>query len=192
MTKGTAYILSAPAGTGKTTLVDKLTEEFPKVVRNVSYTTRSPREGEKDGVDYHFVSFQEFERKIKRGDFLEYAEVFGNFYGTCIESVEKLLEKGFDTIMVIDTQGADAVRNKFHAVHIFLSPPSMEELERRLKARKTENQEQLKLRLSVAKEEMKRAHQYDYHIVNCDLEKAYSALKSIFIAQKYKVKKNKH
>lgn len=188
MKKGIAFILSAPAGTGKTTLVEKLTSEEPHIVRNISYTTRAPRKGEVEGKDYHFISFQEFERKIKKNDFLEYAEVFGHFYGTCKESVEKLLNKGCDAVLVIDTQGALAIKKLLKGVYIFVSPPSLKELEKRLVNRKTESASELKTRLEWASRELKQAVHYDYNIVNSDLKEAYIALKSIFIAEKFKVR----
>ena len=187
--KGHAYILSAPAGTGKTTLVNRLTEEVPHIVRNISYTTREMREGEKEGVDYHFISFQEFEHKINRGDFVEYAEVFGHFYGTDKASVELLLNQGNDVVLVIDTQGAMAIKPFFKGVYIFMGPPSFEELEKRLRNRKRESSKDIETRLSWAQKEIEHAKQYDYNIVNCNLEKTYNVLKSIFIAEKYKVNK---
>ncbi|MCH9633905.1 MAG: Guanylate kinase [Chlamydiae bacterium] len=186
---GVPFILSAPAGTGKTTLVKKLTSEADHIVRNVSYTTRSPRGNEENGKDYHFISFQDFERKIKKGDFLEYAEVFGNFYGTCKESVNKLLVGGFDAVLILDTQGALKIKEFLEGVYIFMSPPSLEELESRLINRKTEKPEDLIRRLSWAHHEIEQAKYYDYHIVNCQIEKAYQALKSIFHAEKFKIRK---
>jgi guanylate kinase len=188
MKRGKAFILSAPAGTGKTTLVHRLVDSCPNTVKNISYTTRKPRENEKDGVDYHFISFQEFERKINKGQFLEYAEVFGHFYGTSHESIEKLLGQGKNVMLVIDTQGALALRPSFKGVYIFMSPPSMEELERRLDQRQTECEESLKKRLNWAHNEMECAVHYDYHIVNQDLDETYSILKSIILAEKFRIK----
>ena len=187
--KGQAFILSAPAGTGKTTLVDRLTAEFQGIVRSVSYTTRKPRGNEQEGKDYHFLSFQEFEHKINRGDFIEYAEVFGNFYGTGKASVGKLLDQGLDVVLVIDTQGALEIKPFFDGVYIFMGPPSIEELEKRLRERETDTQDDIELRLSWAQKELQQAPHYDYNIVNCDLENTYTVLKSIFIAEKYKLKK---
>ena len=187
--RGQAFIVSAPAGTGKTTLVDRLTNEFPHIVRSISYTTRKPRGNEVEGQDYHFVSFQEFEHKINQGDFIEYAQVFGNFYGTEKKSVEKLLEKGLDVVLVIDTQGALEIKPFFKGVYIFMGPPSMEELEKRLRERETDSHEDIELRLSWAHKEIEKASHYDYNITNCNLEKTYDVLKSIFIAEKNKLKK---
>lgn len=188
MKRGKTFIISAPAGTGKTTLVQKLTSDCKHIVKNVSYTTRKPRDDEQNGVDYHFISFQEFERKIKKGHFLEYAEVFGHFYGTCTESIERILDQGKDVVLVIDTQGALAIKSLHKGVYIFLSPPNIEELTQRLKKRKTESDESLRKRLSWAHHEMEQVVHYDYHIINHDLEEAYLALKSIFIAEKLRVK----
>lgn len=187
--RGQAFILSAPAGTGKTTLVNRLTQEFPHIVRSVSYTTRKPRGDEKEGLDYHFVSFQEFEHKVKRGDFIEYAEVFGNFYGTDRTSFEHQLEQGRDIVLVIDTQGALKIKPFLRGVYIFMGPPSFEELKKRLKDRNTDSEEHIALRLSWAKQEMQQAHHYDYNIINSDLEETYHILKSIFIAEQFKVRK---
>lgn len=187
MKKGKPYILSAPAGTGKTTLVNRLTQEVPHIVRNISYTTRRMRNGEVEGVDYHFISFQEFQHKIKKGDFIEYAEVFGNFYGTDKGSVERLLNLGKDVVLVIDTQGAMEIKAFFKGVYIFMGPPSFEELEKRLRNRMTETLDDIETRLAWARKEIEHAEQYDYNIVNCDLEKTYTILKSIFIAEKHKV-----
>jgi guanylate kinase len=186
--KGKAFVVSAPAGTGKTTLVNRLIDELPHVERSISFTTRKPRKGEQEGIDYHFISYQEFEHKIKKTHFIEYAEVFGNFYGTEKKTVETLLNKGIDVVLVIDTQGALELKPFFDAVYIFVNPPSLEELERRLKGRETDSIEDVKTRLSWAEKEMSQAHHYDYNITNCDLEKAYQALKSIFIAEQLKTK----
>lgn len=186
MSLGTLFIVSAPAGTGKTTLVEKLVEELPHAVRSISYTTRPPRAGEKDGRDYHFVSFQEFHRKIEKGEFLEYAEVFGHFYGTAKKCVDSLLNKNLDTVLVIDTQGALALKKSCKGVYIFLSPPSIEELKERLQKRNTESLKELELRLSWAKQEINKANHYDYHLINQDLDETYQALKSIFVAERLK------
>lgn len=186
MNKGTAFVVSAPAGTGKTTLVKKLTEEFPKAQRTITYTTRSPRSDEEHGKDYYFVSFQEFQRKIEKKEFLEYAQVFGHFYGTCKNSIEKLLEQGYDTILVIDTQGALEIKSYLKGVYIFLSPPSLDELKNRLTKRNTESPSDLDKRLRWAHEELKQAVHYNYHIVNNDLDQAYDELRSVYIAEKIK------
>lgn len=186
MDRGIAYIVSAPAGTGKTTLVKKLTKEFPSAQRSITYTTRPKRASEEHGKDYYFVSFQEFEKKIEKKEFLEYAQVFGHFYGTCKKSIEKLLEQGYDTILVIDTQGALEIKPFFKGVYIFLSPPSLEELKKRLTRRKTESPSDLETRLRWAHEELKQSAHYDYHLVNQDLKQTYDEFRSIYLAERLK------
>lgn len=153
------------------------------MVVSVSFTTRPPRLGEIDGQDYHFLSREEFESRLKADEFLEYAEVFGHLYGTSRRYVEERLHGGKHVFLVIDTQGAMQVREKIDAVTIFVSPPSLEELERRLQNRKTESAESLKRRLAWALHELEQRHLYDYHIVNDNLEIAYHELRNIVLAQ---------
>ncbi len=185
--KGQLIIVSAPAGTGKTTLVHMLKNEFPdKVTQSISCTTRKPRQGEIDGKDYVFLKEEAFEERVKRGEFLEHAIVFGDHYGTLKEMVKNQQEAGKDVILVIDTQGALALKKKVKALYIFIAPPSMEVLEERLKNRKTESPDTLKKRLKWAQYEMDQAKHYDYTIVNDDLSVAYEALKSIVIAEKHR------
>ena len=187
--RGLLFVLSAPAGTGKTTLVHMLEKEFPHVKKSISFTTRKPRKNEKEGVDYYFISKEAFEEKLKRGDFLEHAKVFDHYYGTSKEHVEKKLKEKIDLFLVIDTQGAAKLREKVEAVFIFLLPPSLEILEKRLAGRKTESEREKELRLSWAKKEMEEASKYDYKIINDDLEKAYNALRSIVIAEERRKRK---
>jgi guanylate kinase len=185
--KGLLIVISAPSGTGKTTLCHKLLEEFPNVEFSVSYTTRKPRPGEVNGKDYWFVSREEFMKMVEEGDFLEWAEVYGNLYGTSKSQVLKALNQGKDVLLDIDTQGALQVKRNFpDAVLIFILPPSLKELERRLRKRGTDDEETIERRLRVAREEIKRARYYDYLIVNDELEVAYSRLKSIISAEKSK------
>lgn len=184
--KGISFIVSAPAGTGKTTLVDKLAMEFTSVIKNISYTTRAPRQGEVDGVDYFFITEEEFEDKIKKGEFLEYINIFGNYYGVSKSWVEKELNSGKHVFLVIDTQGAMNIKGKFPGVYIFLAPPSMEELQSRLLKRQTEDEKVIQERLSIASKEMEAKHYYDYLIINDDLETAYQVLRSIVIAEEHK------
>ena len=184
--RGRLFILSAPAGTGKTTLIQMLAREFPNIHQSISCTTRPQREGEIDGVHYHFLSQEEFEKKRQASDFLEWAEVFGYYYGTSASFVEEELKKGSHVFLVIDTQGAAQIMKKQPAISIFLSPPSMEELERRLLERKTEGAEKVKERLARAKLEMESSKNYSYHIINDDLETAYQTLRSIVIAEEHK------
>lgn len=190
VSKGFVFILSAPAGTGKTTLVRMLAQEFSCIYESVSCTTRLPRPGEVNGKDYYFLSKKEFEGKIHQGDFLEFAEVFGYYYGTSRTLVSKHQEMGKHVFLVIDSQGAMQLRKKkFPAIYIFLSPPSLEELKERLIKRKTENMETIDKRLSWAEAEMQKMSNYDYHIVNDDLNQAYAILRSIVIAEEHRVQK---
>src|SRR5579885_2818308 len=167
---GLVFVLSAPAGTGKTTLVKMLQEEFGCIATSISCTTRAPREGEIPGKDYHFLSKEEFEAKIQVGDFLEHAKVFDHYYATSREYVLQLQQKGKHVILVIDTQGALQLQAKhFPAIYVFISPPSLQELKERLFKRKTESDELIEKRLSWAKKEMMMVDHYDYHIVNENL-----------------------
>lgn len=188
LSKGLIFVLSAPAGTGKTTLVRMLRDEFTCVSESISCTTRSPRAGEILGKDYHFLTTEEFERKIKNGDFLEYAKVFDHYYGTSREFVMGQVEKGKHVILVIDTQGALQLRGKIPAIFVFISPPSLQELRERLFKRKTESLENIEQRLSWAKQELAMAVHYDYHIVNENLHLAYEVLRSILIAEEHRMR----
>lgn len=188
LSQGICFILSAPAGTGKTTLVHKLVEEFPNAVAlSVSTTTREIRPREIPDQHYHFTTVVDFEEKIRTGEFLEYAKVFDNYYGTSREQVSKKLESGKHVVLVIDTQGALQLQEiGFPAVFIFISPPSIRELKERLVSRQTETVELIEKRLSWAREEMAMADHYDYHIINDDLPIAYKVLRSIMIAEEHK------
>jgi guanylate kinase len=186
---GLVFIISAPAGTGKTTLVRMLAHEFDCVAESVSCTTRKIRPGEISGRDYFFLTEKEFEAKKQLGDFLEYAEVYGFEYGTSREYVSKSQAIGKHVFLVIDTQGAMKLQEeKFRAVYVFLSPPSLGELEQRLCKRQTESSETIEKRLSWAKQEMEMARHYDYHIVNDNLDHAYAILRSIVIAEEHRVR----
>ncbi len=186
--RGLLFILSAPAGTGKTTLVEMLCDEFPCVVASVSCTTRLPRQGEKDGQHYQFLSLQEFERRIARDEFLEYVQLYGDYYGTCRLWVEAQLAHGKHVMLVIDTQGAKLLKGKLPLVTIFVAPPSLEELAKRLTQRRTESSENIDKRLQWAKHELDARGAYDYGIVNDDLATAYQALRSILIAEEHRVR----
>lgn len=180
---GRLFVVSAPAGTGKTTLVQKLMHEFPSVIASISYTTRRPRGGEVPGVHYHFMSQPEFEAKITDGDFLEYVKLYDDYYGTSRQWIKAQQEKGKHIVLVIDTQGALQLKGKIPAAFIFIRPPSLEVLRTRLTKRQTETHEMIEKRLAWAQKELEVADQYDYQIINDDLETAYQVLKSIFIAE---------
>jgi len=184
--KGLLFVVSAPAGTGKTTLVQMITDEFSNVKRSISCTTRKARPGEISDVDYRFLTAKEFE-KLKKGDeFLESATVFGHQYGTARKDITAQLELGTHIILVIDTQGALQVRKQIPAVLIFIRPPDFEELQRRLRKRGTESDAEIAVRLEWAKKEMKAATQYDYSIVNANLANCYDVLRSVFIAEMHR------
>jgi guanylate kinase len=188
---GLIFVISAPAGTGKTTLARMLIDEFPCVKESISCTTRPMRNGELPDVDYHFMKKDEFAAKLAAGEFLEHAEVFGNSYGTLKSSVEKRLHAGEHVILVIDTDGAMQLKNKSQdAVYIFIKPPSMGELRARLFNRKTEKEEHIEERLKRAEHEIEMAGHYDYVITNDNLHRAYDILRSIFIAEEHKTERN--
>ena len=185
--KGLLIVISAPSGTGKTTLCHMLLEEFSNMEFSISYTTRKPRLGELNGRDYFFVDRRTFEKMIEEGDFLEWAEVYGNLYGTSKSQVLKALEEGKDILLDIDTQGALQVKKNFpEAVLIFILPPSLKELERRLRKRGTDDEETIRKRLQIARKEIGKALEYDYLVVNDILEVAFERLRSIITAEKCK------
>jgi guanylate kinase len=185
--RGMAFVLSAPAGTGKTTLVKMLAQEFDRVKESVSCTTREPRVGEVPGEHYHFLTEEEFLCREAANDFLESVELFGYRYGTSKLLLENLLQEGNHVILTIDTQGALKLKDSLLAKYIFLSPPSLEELRQRLINRKTETLASINRRVSWAETELALREHYDYHIVNEDLDVAYDVLRSIIIAEEHKV-----
>lgn len=191
LAQGLIFVISAPAGTGKTTLVRMLMKEFDCIAESVSCTTRASRAGEVSGVDYFFLGTAEFEKKIQEGDFLEYANVFGHYYGTSREYVLNQQKSGKHVFLVIDTQGAMQLReNQFVASYIFLSPPSLDALKDRLHKRQTDSPEVIANRLGEAEREMGMVGNYDYHIINDNLGNAYTILRSIVIAEEHRVRVN--
>jgi len=185
MSTGTLYIISAPSGAGKTSLISKLLESLTDAEMAVSHTTRAPREGEIDGKHYHFISADEFLNDVHEDKFLEHANVFGNHYGTSKAAVDSLLEKGVDVILEIDWQGADQVRKLMpDALTIFILPPSREELERRLRGRGTDDDEVIAKRLAQSCDDMKHYPKFDYIVINDDFDESVNTLKSIFQANR--------
>ena len=183
--RGLLFLVSAPAGTGKTTLIRRLVTEFPDLIPSISYTTRSPRPGEKDGVDYFFVSKEEFSHLIEEEAFLEWVTLHGTSYGTSKRWVEEQLHAKKDVILTIDTQGVAIIRQKLPCISIFIEPPSEQELRRRLSSRQTESAEEIERRMAWSHHEMELRTKYDYCFVNDELESAYHVLRSIFIAEQY-------
>ena len=181
--KGLFFILSAPAGTGKTTLVELLKNEFPQVVSSISFTTRSPRKDEINGRDYHFVDEETFKAKLIAQDFIEYVNLYGTYYGTCKRWIFEQQEKGKHVFLVIDTQGAEQIRKQLEVITTFVKPPSLEELKDRLVKRQTDSEVEIQKRLERAVFELQEADSYDYEIVNDDLSTAYQKLRSILIAE---------
>ena len=174
MKKGLLIIVSGPSGVGKGTVRDYyMKDESLNLTYSISMTTRSPREGEVDGVDYIFVTREEFEQKIKEGEFLEYAEFVGNYYGTSLKQVDKMREEGKNVILEIEVQGATIVKEKCpDAISIFIIPPSIEELERRIRGRRSEPEEIIQQRLAKATQELKLVGNYKYVVCNDDPELA--------------------
>jgi len=179
--RGKIIIIVAPSGTGKSTLIKRLKEDFRTLHWSVSFTTRPMREGEVDGKHYFFISADEFLKKKESGDFIEWASVHGNYYGTSKGFVESKVNHGFSLLFDLDIQGTDNMKTEFgdEAKAIFIAPPGLTELENRLKSRGTESEENLKLRLTNAASELTRKNDYDYLVVNDELEKAYNDLKSV-------------
>ena len=185
MSSGTLYIISAPSGAGKTSLITKLLEGLDDAEMAVSHTTRAKREGEIDGKHYHFVSADEFLTGIGNDEFLEHANVFENHYGTSKKAVEDITSKGIDVILEIDWQGAQQVRGLMpESKSIFILPPSKTELERRLRGRGTDSDEVINSRLAQSCSDMTHYNEFDYVVINDDFDKAMSSLESIFQANR--------
>ncbi len=183
--RGILFVISSPSGGGKGTLIRRVLPRVPGLGYSVSWTTRAPREGEQHGVHYYFVSRAEFDDARERGEFLEWAVVHGNQYGTSINVVEKELLSGRDVILEIDVQGAESVkRARVDSVGVFILPPSFEVLRQRLSARRTEDPEQFAMRLRNARSEVERYAEFDYVILNDDADRAAAQLASVVYAER--------
>ncbi len=183
--RGLLFIVSAPSGAGKTTLVERLVERVPNLTMSRSYTSRPARAGEMDGVDYNFVTRERFEAMRAAGEFLEWADVFGNLYGTSSADTGRILESGNDVVLVIDVQGARKVRRGgIDAIAIFVMPPSFGALEERLRGRSKDSEDAIQRRLQVARDEVAAFAEYDYLVVNDELTPAVERLRSIVLAER--------
>ncbi|MDT8386643.1 MAG: guanylate kinase [Thiogranum sp.] len=185
MTPGSLYIVSAPSGAGKTSLVKALLERADGITVSISHTTRQPRPGERDGVDYHFIDKSEFERRVQAGQFLEYAQVFDNYYGTSRTGVFEQLENGCDVILEIDWQGARQVRESVpESIKVFILPPDQQALRERLTGRGQDSEAVIERRMRDARSEMSHFEEYDYLVFNDEFERAVRELEALFIAQR--------
>lgn len=184
--RGLLFVVSAPSGTGKTTVVDRLVERAPRLTRSLSYTCRPPRAGETDGVDYNFVSRPRFEAMVREDAFLEWADIFGNLYGTGRHDTERALAAGADLVLVIDVQGARQVRQRLadRAVEIFVLPPSFDVLASRLRSRNKDTEEAITRRLATASREVGAVDEYDYVVINDDLDRCVSEIEAIVTAER--------
>lgn len=182
---GILFVVSAPSGTGKTTLIERLVQIVADLTMSRSYTSRPARDGEADGVDYNFISRQKFEEMARAGEFLEWADVFGNLYGTSATDTASCLERGCDLVLVIDVQGARQVRNRRRdTVGVFVLPPSFEVLEHRLRGRSKDAEEAIQRRLRTARAEVAAYTEYDYVVINDELDACVERLKGIVLAER--------
>ena len=184
MNKGTLLVLSGSSGVGKSTIIAQVLEQRPELYFSVSCTTRAPRPGEVDGVNYTFISREEFQARIERGEFLEYAEYVGNYYGTSMTVIREKLEQGVDVLLDIEVQGAAKVRERLpDAASVFIVPPSFEELAQRLRGRGTDSEEKIQKHLETARREAKEIKNYDYIVVNDTVDHAAQEVLAILTAQ---------
>jgi guanylate kinase len=187
--RGLLFVVSAPSGTGKTTVVERLVHTLPDLALSRSYTSRQARPGEADGVDYNFVSRARFEQMVAADQFLEWADVFGNLYGTCATDAERELSRGRDLVLVIDVQGARQVRQRCReTVGVFVMPPSFAVLEQRLRGRSKDTEEAMQRRLQTARDEVAAFTEYDYVIVNDALEACVERLRAIVLAERTRLR----
>lgn len=191
MEKGLFVVVSGPSGAGKGTVCEKLIRRNSMLFYSISVTTRLPRKDEENGVNYHFVSVEEFNRLKEEGALMEWAEIYGNYYGTPLHAVKEKISQGYDVILEIDVQGAAQVRQNFReGISIFLLPPSIEDLRRRILKRGTETTESMEKRLSSALKEMQEVWNYDYVVVNKDINLSVERIESIIKVEKYRVDRN--
>lgn len=189
--KGIIFVITAPSGAGKTTLIKRILKSMDNIVFSISYTTRKRRKEERNHKDYHFVSLDVFKKILKKKGFLEWAMVFGHYYGTPKNEAEKIINKGKDLILDVDIQGAFQVKKKKpKAVFVFIVPPNYQILKKRLEERKTETKNRIKNRLEIAKKDMARYKEFDYLVVNDRLDDAFNRLKSIILAERAKMKRS--
>ncbi|MFP4135463.1 MAG: guanylate kinase [Candidatus Acetothermia bacterium] len=188
--EGIFFVVTGPSGVGKTTVMERLLDEDVRLSYSVSHTTREPRANEIHGEDYYFVAEEEFERIKAQGGFIEWAEIYGDYYGTSRREIDRIREGGLDPFMDIDVQGAAQLRrdSDLDGVYVFLAPPSMKELERRISRRGEEDEETTRKRLRVARKEITRIPEFDYLIVNEELDRTVSSLSSVIEAERLKVK----
>jgi guanylate kinase len=187
---GLLFIVSAPSGAGKTTLVERVVEQTPHLKMSRSYTSRPARQGEIDGVDYNFVTQHRFEAMVAAGEFLEWADVFGNLYGTSDADTRRVLGAGEDVVLVIDVQGARQVRRRgVEAVTVFVMPPSYAALEQRLRGRSKDSEEAIQRRLEVAREEVASFEEYGFIVINDELPSAADRLRAIVLAERARLKR---
>lgn len=189
--RGQLIVFSGPSGVGKSTVIAELLHQRPNTYFSVSYTTREPRVGEADGVNYNFVSMETFEAMIEREEFLEYAQYVDHYYGTSLRLINDKIEAGIDVFLDIEVQGAARVRKKCpQAVLIFIIPPSFEELSRRLHGRNTDPEDVIEGRLKQAREEYREMHNYDYLVVNDKVSDAAAEISAILVAESCRTKNN--
>ena len=193
MNKGKLFVISGPSGSGKSTVIGRLLKELDKAYFSISATTREPREGERDGVDYHFMKKEEFEKLVEADQLLEYARFVGNYYGTPAAPVDEKLNAGYDVILDIETQGAEQILSKRpDAVSVFIFPPSFAVLEQRLRTRGTDSEDKILKRLAQARVECNKAEMYDYIIINDRIETACDEVMAIITAEKCRTAERLH